>query len=117
MTASITITLSDDILKVLKSEKAITLSLESMKSAGRGAAAPAKRGGRGGGGKSVSGDYRAGSLPARLVKWAGGRKRPFGVQDVMKTLKVKRAHASMVLTRVMGSGHLKRLGRGAYGAA
>jgi len=35
----------------------------------------------------------------------------------MTALEVKRAHASMVLTRVMASGDLKRVGRGAYAAA
>ena len=85
------------------------------------AAGPGPRAGSGrnrtGGKAPRKGGYRTGSLPEKLVKWAKGRKKPFGVQDVMKALKVKRAHASMVLTRVMASGDLKRVGRGAYAAA
>ena len=119
MTASITITLSDEILRVLKAERAITVALDSSRAAQGGArrAPAAKASGNGAGGEAPEGGYRSGSLPDRLVKWAGGRKRPFGVQEVMKKLRVKRAHASMVLTRVMASGHLKRVGRGAYAAS
>lgn len=105
MTASITITLSDEILRVLHSEKAITIALDSS---GRG------RAGGGAGRAAPAGGYRAGSLPDKLIKWAKGRKKPFNVHDVMKALKVQRAHASMVLTRVMASGDLQRVGRGAY---
>lgn len=112
MTASITITLSDDVLRVLQSEGAITVALDS-EAPGRGRATAGVRGG----GAARKGGYRSGSLPEKLVKWAKGRKKPFGVQDVMKALRVKRAHASMVLTRVMASGDLKRVGRGAYAAA
>jgi len=114
MTASITITMSDEILRVLHSEKAITVALDSSGRAGR-MTAPGIR--LGGGGPAPEGGYRKGSLPDRLIRWAEGRKKPFGVHEVMKTLKVKRAHASMVLTRVMSSGHLKRVGRGAYAAS
>ena len=113
MTASITITLSDEILKVLHSEKDITVALDSS-GATRGSGISTGR--APGSVPAPFGGYRKGSLPDRLIKWAGGRKRPFDVQDVMKTLKVKRAHASMVLTRVMSSGHLKRVGRGSYAA-
>ena len=34
----------------------------------------------------------------------------------MKALKIKRAHASMVLTRVTAAGGLRRVGRGSYAA-
>jgi hypothetical protein len=116
MTASITITMSDEILRVLHSEKAITVALDSSGRAGPGrTTAPGIR--LGGGGPAPEGGYRKGSLPDRLIRWAEGRKRPFGVQEVMKTLRVKRAHASMVLTRVMSSGDLRRVGRGAYAAS
>jgi len=111
MTASITITLSDEILRVLHAERSITVELDSAGAGRRPGRAAAAGKAAGGGG------YRSGSLPERLVKWAGARKKPFGVQEVMKALKVKRAHASMVLTRVMASGDLKRVGRGAYAAA
>jgi hypothetical protein len=103
MTASITITLSDEIIRILEKQGDLTLALDAT-----GAArAPGATGAA----------FREGSLPAKLVQWAQGRKRPFGVRDVMKALRVKRAHASMVLTRVAGSGHLRRVGRGAYVAA
>jgi hypothetical protein len=113
MTASITITLSDEILETLRAERSITIELGSS-----GGSRRAARGGRAApaGGASADG-FRAGSLPGRLVQWAQGRKEPFGVRDVMKALKVKRAHASMVLTRVTAAGSLKRVGRGAYAAA
>jgi hypothetical protein len=111
MTATITITLSDAILRILDAEKTIEIALDSAAgSRGAGRAGAAGR-------AAPAGGYRAGSLPEALVKWAAGRKKAFGVPDVMKALKVKRAHASMVLTRVMASGHLKRVGRGAYAAA
>jgi hypothetical protein len=100
MTASITITLSDELLRLLESKREITLALDAAGAAG-----------------AANGSFREGSLPAKLVRWAKGRKRPFGVPDVMKALRVKRAHASMVLTRVASSGHLTRVGRGAYVAA
>jgi hypothetical protein len=111
MTASITITLSDDILKILSKERALTVELDSA--GGKRGATAARSGGKAG----PKGDFRSGSLPEKLVQWAQGRKKPFGVPDVMKALKVKRANASMVLTRVMASGRLKRVGRGAYAAA
>ena len=107
MTASITITLSDDVLDVLRREKSITIELDSSRGGGR---APASKG-------APEGGFRSGSLPGKLVDWAKGRKKPFGVRDVMKALKVKRAHASMVLTRVVNAGGLKRMGRGEYAAA
>lgn len=108
MTASITITLSEEILRLLDTERSITVELDSSKGTRRAGSPRAA---------AATGGYRSGSLPEKLVKWAGGRSRPFGVQDVMKALKVKRAHASMVLTRVMGTGDLKRVGRGAYAAS
>jgi hypothetical protein len=112
MTASITITLSDEILETLRAERSITVELGSSGGSGRaggGASRPGKA--------APEGGFRAGSLPGQLVQWAKGRKKPFGVRDVMKALKVKRAHASMVLTRVTASGGLKRVGRGEYAAA
>jgi len=128
MTATLTITLSDEILNALKAEKAITVALESGSRAAR--PAPARRGpttrrarkGRASRAPakatpSAAGPFRAGSLPAKLVSWAGGLKKPFGVGDVMKALKVKRSHASMVLTAARRKGAVKRVGRGEYAAA
>ncbi len=123
MAAKLTITLSDEILKALKEEKSITVALDSA-----GRAAPASRSERAAESKPVAsraakarptdaGPFRAGSLPAKLVAWAGGRKKPFGVPDVMRALKVKRSHASMVLTAVRRKRAVKRVGRGEYAAA
>ena len=98
--ASITIRLGDDVLKSLAASRSITITLRSEVRA---------RGGAG-----TSNGFRAGSLPDRLLTWAGSRKQPFGVQEVMKKIKVTRAHASMLLTRTVASGRLKRVGRGAY---
>lgn len=125
MTATLTITLGDEILKALKEEKSITVALNS--GGGRAAPAPrtaprararAARAPRAAKAtKSTSGPFRAGSLPQKLVAWAGGRKKPFGVTDVMKALKVKRSHASMVLTAARKKRAVKRVGRGEYRAA
>jgi len=126
MTATLTITLSDEILKALQAEKSITVALESGgRAASASRAAPAKatrsRGARKGGAelaaKRAAGPFRAGSLPAKLVAWAGGRKKPFGVPDVMKALNVKRSHASMVLTAARRKRAVKRVGRGEYAVA
>ncbi len=105
--ATLKITFSDDVLAALRTSRSITIALDSSKAAATGA---------GRRGKAGSGDngFRPGSLPDRLLKWAAGRKEPFAVADVMKKLRVKRAHASMVLTKAVGSGHLRRVGRGAY---
>ncbi len=109
MTASITITLSDEVFEVLRRERSITIELDSSRGSGRAPAAGAAK-------AAPEGGFRPGSLPGKLVQWAKGRKKPFGVRDVMKALKVKRAHASMVLTRVVNAGGLKRMGRGEYAA-
>ncbi len=128
MTATLTITLSDEILNALQAEKSITVALESGGRAPRAAPAsrgPAKRPARkrrpagaaaAEAPPSEPGPFREGSLPAKLVAWAGGRKKPFGVPDVMKALKVKRSHASMVLTAARRKGAVKRVGRGEYAA-
>jgi hypothetical protein len=62
-----------------------------------------------------SGPFGADSLPARLVAWAGGRKKPFGIPDVMKALNV--SHASVVLAAARRKRAVKRVGRGVYSAA
>jgi hypothetical protein len=89
MTAKLTITLSDEVLKALKTEKNITVALASGGGAAPASAAPA------GATKATNGKagpYRAGTLPAKLLSWAGGRKRPFGVPDLMKRFGIKRGH-------------------------
>ncbi len=57
---------------------------------------------------------RAGGLPDRLVRWAAGRRRPFGIGDAMRALRVRygRAWGAMRTARVHG--RLERLSRGAY---
>lgn len=115
MTAKLTIVLGPDALKALRGSQSIRIVAGS---AGDARPAPAPRGGAAPrAAKTKPGTYRAGSLPAKLMAWAGGLKKPFGVAEVMGKLKIKRAHASMVLTRVANSGHVKRVGRGAYAAA
>jgi hypothetical protein len=51
------------------------------------------------------------------MAWAGGRKKPFTVPEVMKAMKIKRGHASMLVAYVSKGGAVKRVGRGAYAAA
>lgn len=87
--------------------------------AAKGAESARKPAGRGRGprAKAAEGAFRPGSHPARLLQFARGRKAPFGVTETMKLLKVSRAHASMVLTKLVKDGSIKREGRGAYRAA
>jgi hypothetical protein len=115
MMASLAISLSGEVLRALKATKSITLSVGPGAPAPRAAPAKAQRKGtRRAKAADGPGGFREGSLPAKLLAWAGGRKRPFGVPDVMKALKVKRPHASMVLTRVLGLGGVRRVERGEY---
>jgi hypothetical protein len=114
MTATLTISLGDDILKALREAKAITIALDSGGRAARGGAG-ASRAARPA--KGEAGAFRAGSLPAKLVAWAGGRKRPFGVQDLMTRFRIKRGHASMLVAYVLKAGAVRRVGRGEYSAA
>jgi len=107
MTAKLTITLSPDVLKALTRAKSITVAVGS----GR---APASRVAKGANGKN--GHYREGTLPAKLMTWAKGRKA-FGVQDVMKAFRIKRGHASMVIAYVRKGGAVNRVGRGEYATA
>jgi hypothetical protein len=65
-------------------------------------------------GKPEAGPFREGSLPARLLSWAGGCKGPFGVPDLMKKFRIRRGHASMLLAYVSKGGAVKRVGRGLY---
>jgi len=113
--ATLTITLSDEVLKTLREARSLSVVLAasgaSKAGGGRaGSSRPAARGNQAGG----NGAFRAGSLPDRLLKWADGRKGPFGVSDVMGALKVKRSHASMVLTSARKKRAVKRVGRGSY---
>jgi hypothetical protein len=114
MTAKLTITLSPEVLKALRASKAIRVSLESGSggaggSRGTGSSRPAPSAGKNG--------FREGSLPAKLLGWAKGRKGPFSVPEVMKHLKIKRGHASMLIAYASRAGAVKRVGRGAYTTA
>ncbi len=113
MAVVLTISISPTILKTLTASKSLALAVVPGGAATRGAPS------RGPGGSAAKGaaDFRAGSLPARLVGWAKGLKRPFGVQDLTKKFKIKRGHASMLLTYVVKHGAVARVGRGAYSAA
>ncbi len=119
MTAKLTITLSDEVLKALKASKSITVALAS----GGGGRAPRAAASRPAGASKASngtkreagaGGFREGSLPAKLLGWAGGRKRPFGVPDLMTKFRIKRGHASMLIAYVAKAGAVKRVSRGAY---
>jgi hypothetical protein len=115
MTAKLTITLSQDVLRTLRASKSITVALDSgAGGAGRAARAGGRAAPAGGG---SHGEYREGSLPAKLMQWAKGRKSAFGVPDVMKKLRIKRGHASMLIAYVTRGGAVKRVGRGSYVAA
>jgi hypothetical protein len=114
MTAKLTITLSRDVLAALRASKSITLSLASgadRPAGGSAQSAPRARGAR------AAAGFREGSLPAKLLKWAKGRKQPFSVPEVMKQLKIRRGHASMLIAYASKAGAVKRVGRGAYKAA
>ncbi len=123
MTAKLTIAFSDDLLRLLKSTKNVKLTVAG--GGARGAAggrggrrttggARKARGARGGRPKA-DGAPRAGSLPARVIDWAGKRSRPFGTNDVSKKFKLSRAHASMILSRLAtGPFPIKREKRGLY---
>ena len=101
MTAKLTISLSDDILAALKANKSITIRLDSAAATGSRSAA--------------NGQPRAGSLPARTIDWARSRGRSFGTHDIERKLKVSRAHASMLLSRLAsGPFPVTRVRRGEY---
>jgi hypothetical protein len=110
MAVMLTISISTPILKTLTASKSLALAVVPGGSTGtpRAATNTAVKG---------AADFRAGSLPARLVSWAKGRKKPFGVEDLTRKFKIKRGHASMLLSYVVKYGAVERVGRGAYSAA
>jgi hypothetical protein len=90
-------------LDALRASKSITINLS--KGAGAGRRAP-----EGGGFEP-----REGSLPARVIEWAKGRKDTFGTKDIEKKFKLSRAHASMLLSRLAnGPFPIQRERRGLY---
>ena len=105
MTAKLTIALSDEVLEALRTSRSITIRLES---GGGGSRTAARRGG-------ALDEPRAGSLPARVIDWAKGRKKPFGTKDITKKFKLSRAHASMLLSRLANGPYpIQRARRGVY---
>jgi hypothetical protein len=119
MTAKLTISLSPDVLKALQASKSITVALASGGGGGSAPRATSARAARSSAGAAPKGPagFRAGSLPAKLMGWAGGLKKPFGVPELMKKFRIKRGHASMLVAYVVKAGAVRRVGRGAYSAA
>lgn len=113
MAASLTISLSPDVLRLLADQKVVTVvaggSVDNTSPSARAGLGTAPRPGANGSRQVL----RPGSHAAKLLAWAASRK-PFGVADVMKALKVKRAHASMILTKLVSVQALEREGRGSY---
>ncbi len=96
MTAKLVITLSDDAVAALRSNKSISVRVTAGKAA-------------------AEGEAREGSLPARVVSWAKSSRKEFGTKDVTKQFKLSRAHASMLLSRLAGGGFpIRRKRRGLY---
>jgi len=112
MSATISIVISDDVLKALR-HGPVRLELASTASPATRRATNVSRRGRKAGRRRAS-TLREGSLGSQLVAWASGRKGPFGVPDVMKALAVKRSHANMLLTRATRGKTVQREGRGVY---
>jgi hypothetical protein len=108
MTAKLTISLSPEVLRALRTSKTIRVAVDS--GPGRAASAPRAS-------DSAKDGFREGSLPAKLMNWAKGRKQPFRVPEVMKHLRIKRGHASMLIAYASRAGAVKRVGRGAYTTA
>ncbi len=108
MTAKLTISFSDDVLAALRSNKSITIKLDSH----------GTNGARRGGGRQAMEEPREGSLPARVIDWAQTRKKNFGTLDITKKFKLSRAHASMLLSRLANGPYpIARAKRGVYSYA
>ena len=106
MTAKLTISFSDDVLAALRSNKSITIKLDSHTNG-------ARRGGR-----QTMEEPREGSLPARVIDWAQTRQKNFGTLDITKRFKLSRAHASMLLSRLANGPYpIARAKRGVYSYA
>jgi hypothetical protein len=105
MTARLTIIIAPEVLKALRGSKAIRVAAGANGTSGPRVAT-----------KAGAGGFRKGTLPARLVAWATGRKT-FGVPQLMKKLRIKRGHASMLVAYVLKAGAVRRVGRGEYRAA
>lgn len=111
MAAKITIAFSDEVLRAMRKGAPIRLAMASAEGASPRAAAPKRRGGRG---KKAT--PREGSLPARLAAFANSVGKTFTTAHVSKAFKLSRAHASMLLSKAVASGVVRREGRGVYAA-
>ncbi|MGQ0613890.1 MAG: hypothetical protein ACT4PV_09160 [Planctomycetaceae bacterium] len=101
----------------MKSTKNVKLTVAGGGARGAAGGRPGRRAMGGGRTARAKGDGapRAGSLPARVIAWAGKRSRPFGTNDVSRKFKLSRAHASMILSRLAtGPFPIKREKRGLY---
>lgn len=115
MPAKITIVLDAAALRALARGSPVRALLGGGRPAARGAREGRKR--RAGvRGKRTAMAPREGSLPARLVAWARSFGKSFDTDQVRKALKVTRAHASMLLARVVRDGPVRREKRGVYTA-
>lgn len=110
--ARLTISLDPAVIKALRKDHDITLVVSARGEPVGAKAGKRKRAAKSGGGGSEG--YREGSLPARVLTWAQGRKRPFDTDAVVRKFKIKRAHASMVLSKLANAGDLDRPARGRY---
>jgi len=106
MPATLTLTISEDVLRAMRRGDVKLALVSSTNGRAAPTRSPQRRAGR-----------REGTHPARILAWASGQTKPFGVADVMKALGLKRAHASMVLTRLVRSRAVRREGRGVYRSA
>jgi len=106
MTATLTIKLSDEVLEALRASKTITIALGSS-----GRTSPAARTGT----PAEAAQPREGTLPARVLDWAQKRGTTFRTADIQKALGLKRAHASMLLSRLASGGTaMRRVRRGVF---
>ena len=102
MAPHLVIVLSDDVLNAVASGGSFTLRTGSGDRI-----APQPAGG--------APNYRAGSLPARLLTWAGEHGGEFDASDIVKALGVSRAHVSMLLNKLVNDpGPVRRIARGVY---
>jgi hypothetical protein len=117
MAATLTILLDDEVFRKLRTKRSVAVAirpLEVRRDAVGGDEDRTPSGRR----RTPIGPgafgYRRGSLPDRLLGWGKDLRRPFGFRDLIVALGVNRSHAQRLLTRVLQSGHVKRVQRGLY---
>ncbi len=120
MTASITITMSEDLLKTLLHTKELTIELGTPASIAEGGPRTHGRATPIAGGFHSPDGYkiaRPGSLPDKVIAWAGKRKgkKHFTTNEVVKQFRLTRGHASMLLSKLVSEPYpIERAGRGIY---